>query len=118
MREMKGCSFCGKSIPLEAIECPHCQQGNRQSATHFCTQCGSLGLPKHYSAGSFVVAGLLLVLSFALPILFLGLLVYVVWWALSSYTGCSQCAAKTLIPSTSPIAQASINSKTSSKANS
>jgi len=115
MATMKGCTYCGKSMPMGDVMCPHCGQGNRDSATHYCTQCGAIGFAAHYSGGSFIIAGLLLVVSIAFPILFLALIAYVLWWAFSSYTGCPRCRAKTIIPVDSPIAQAALAPKADTK---
>jgi len=66
----------------------------------FCTRCGSTGIPRGYTKGSFGVE-LLLWLCMILP----GVL-YSVWRLTSKYKGCPSCKAEGMIPADSPMAKA------------
>lgn len=65
----------------------------------YCLRCHNTGLPKKYTPGHFALE-LLLWLIFALPGLF-----YTLWRKIASYSGCSICGAKEIVPMDSPIAQ-------------
>lgn len=108
-RTTKDCTYCGKAIPSQSLTCPQCHQRTALDASHYCTMCGAVGYPKHFSGGSFFVAGLIGVAALVLtPLIWIGFLLYVVFWVFSSYTGCASCNAKAVIPVESPIAQAAI----------
>jgi len=68
----------------------------------FCPRCGTTGIPKSFTKGSFGME-LLLWLCFILP----GLL-YSVWRLSSRYKGCPACKAPGMIPADSPIAKAAL----------
>lgn len=102
MPMMKDCTYCGKSMPLEETECPHCKASNRSTVTHFCTHCGFVGFPTTFTKGSFVIE-IALYFVMILP----GIL-YTLWRLTSRYSGCAKCLTPNMIPATSPVAKAAL----------
>ena len=65
----------------------------------YCPNCGTVGSPKKFTKGSFLVE-LVLWLCFLLPGLF-----YSAWRISTRYSGCASCGMAGVIPVTSPRAQ-------------
>lgn len=101
------CPLCGAAIARDAYYCRSCQRNlpdrpATQKGRWYCTHCGTIGNPRQYTRGSFLVE-MVLWLMLIVP----GL-VYTFWRLTTRYRGCPQCATPGMIPVDSPIAQAAL----------
>ena len=68
----------------------------------YCTNCGSIGLPKKHTKGSFGIEVLLWICM-----IFPGL-IYSMWRLTSKQMVCSSCESPSIMPASSPNAKAAI----------
>jgi RNA polymerase subunit RPABC4/transcription elongation factor Spt4 len=113
-----GCPHCAKTIEKGSPLCPHCGHATgftqatataapppRLEGSHYCTQCGTVANPKKHTKGSFLIEVFLWLL------LIVPGLIYSLWRLTSKQKVCPACKSPSIVPVTSPVAQAALKSR-------